>query len=378
MPRIATTFSVGVFALCSACAGVVEHREQVSVAKATPTPSTVAGVPEARALSSVDAPDAGDRSVAADGYVLVRHDAWVRAAPTMEAERARLMTLDPNEDPDPLRLHQVAAVAERNGPFVRLQTRPITYDDAGCHAATGRATLFQGFELRVWVHEDDLVEVLVRPVEHEFEGSHLALLPGVAVGPVHEGVRRVAHDSMTLTAAIPDASVGKIFQAPFAFHPELLDSHLCAEAPCSLKLAPQAQLELEDSVGLEVLERDGEAATVALRTRCVAVTTVIPFADVLPGRPPRFAGGTACGGYSIGKDFLAWPGALVEFADGTRAGAVGKRGALLRRHNRKDDPERACFARGPLDDMGCAGGDQHLTLCMPLDEVTLMPPDGLQ
>ncbi len=296
----------------------------------------------------------------------------------MEAERARLMTLDPNEEPDPLRTLKVAAVARRSGPFVGLETRPVTYEETGCHAATGRSTLFQGFALRVWVHEDDLVDVLTGPVEQELDGSHLTLLPGVAVGPAHEGVRRVAHDSMTLTVPIPDASVGKIFQAPVAPHAEALDSHVCAQAPCSLKLAPQALLELEDSVGLEVLERNGKSASVVVRTRCIAVTTVIPSADVLPGQAPRFYGGSACGGYSVGKDFLAWPGAPVEFADGTRAGVVGKRGALLRRYNRKEEPDRACFARGPLDDMDCSQVDQHLTLCMPLDEVTLMPPDGLQ
>lgn len=366
------------FGLCSACAGFGEPRVQVSGIEPPPTPSVVEGVPAARTLPAVDTSDVGPSSIVTDGYVLLRHDAWVRTAPSMTAERARLMTVDPDEDPDPLRLHQVAAVAEKQGPFVGFDTRPITYDEAGCHAATGRATLFQGFEIRVWVHEDDLVDVLVDRVEYQLEGSRLALLPGVAVGPAHRGLRRVAHDSMIVTAEIPDASVGKIFQAPASLHREALHSHACAEAPCSLQLAPKTQLELQDSVGVEVLGRAGVSATVSLRTRCVAVTTTIPFADVLPGPPPRFAGGTACGGYSVGKDFLAWPGAPVEFADGTRAGVIGKRGALLRRYNRKDERQRACFARGPLDDMDCDQLDQQLTLCMPLDEVTPMPRDGLQ
>ncbi len=135
--------------------------------------------------------------------------------------------------------------------------------------------------------------------------------------------------------------------------------------------------ELDDSVAVHVLESDRREATVALHTRCAAVTTSVPAIDIQPGPPPRFFGGSACGGYSVGKDFLAWPDAPVEFADGTPAGVVGKHGARLRRRNRKDDEGRACFAQGPLDDMDCKESDLHLTLCIPLDELTPLPRGGV-
>jgi hypothetical protein len=313
--------------------------------------------------------------VPASGFVLLRYDARLRAAPRGDAPYAALSDPSPDLHVDPLHATQVAKVVARSGAYVGVATGPVTREESGCHRSIGREQVYRGFDIVVWVHEDDLHPVIVEPFEATFDVGGAELSPGLAAGPPPRRgprYRTVLAGPMAITLEVPDFAVGLVYQPgpPRALSGTHHLPQRCDGAPCHVEPGWQARVDLHDGVALAVLERGDPHTDVELHTYCAVVRGATLTANIIQAPLGSGGGGSACGGYSRKRDFRVRTGAPVHFADGTPAGTVAEQGALVRGRQRVDGGERACFRVGPGGMGGCEAPNRHLTLCFAPEDLT--------
>jgi hypothetical protein len=351
-----------VAASAAACGG----RPAPLAPRAAP-PITVEIAPS-QALAPADPP----AIVPAGGLVLLRPDATVLDAPDERATRSELLRYGALAHAHALELAHPARVVGRAGPYYALATGAPP--EGTCYAP--RRGIFAELSLTVFVHRDDLLPVLTRPIEQRSGESLVKLDAGVALGPpsrrpgeAHH--REAAVAPLSVSVLVPDDAVGLVFHADRAPAPTLTpDAELpgtCAEGACLMWIEGDASARITGPGPLPVarLARHDERTLVRALAPCIEVHATVRERALQP-LPDTHTGqgfGTACGGFTA-EDFAARAGARVYWPDGRVAGEIGPNRVWMHRYLSDVVGGRRCFKRHPTERLSCGSEGAYLRVCL--------------
>ncbi len=101
---------------------------------------------------------------------------------------------------------RTARALSRRGAYIEVES---VVASPGCHPSFDP---IDRVRLRVWVHEDDLMEVVIKPLDLEFaDGSAMHVFPGTPVRRRADGARELVLGRSYLVLPIPEDALGRVF-----------------------------------------------------------------------------------------------------------------------------------------------------------------------
>jgi hypothetical protein len=305
------------------------------------------------------------------GVVLLKGEARVLNAPFPDAEGAPIDSSSAIGHAFPLRSGRPVPIVGKAGRYYVIPS------GEGAESCGKKGMLLPDFAVTLYVHEDDLLPVLVRPLQWtgalgtsaRFEAGAPLGEPGGARPGAH--FRTIETEPLKMTFLVRDDAVGLVIPPKRSETPPL-SPNATLGAPCTqhhggcwMGFVGEAFATLTGWTDVRKVEpRDDNRVLVELGGPCVRARAEVFANDLrpIPSNRSMSGYGCGCGGFVVGQDFDVAGNTTVYWRDGRIAGRV-KQPLSLHRHLSTMVDGRRCFRRHPTERYAHNSDAELLNVC---------------